>query len=106
MAVAKELLAETSNRSANALTLDRVILFGWYDQGTPTSDSGLDPLVITPQPVGREDYLGRTQGLFADLPLAVQVITISRLEYEETREVIGGTAYPAAKCGRVLNEDT
>jgi hypothetical protein len=31
--------------------------------------------------------------------LPVQVITISRQEYEETRDVIGGIAYPAAKYG-------
>jgi hypothetical protein len=38
------------------------------------------------------------------MPLPVQVITISRQEFEETQDVIGGIAYPAAKYGRVIYE--
>jgi hypothetical protein len=48
--------------------------------------------------------LARIQGLFRDAPLPVQVITMSEEEFEETRDVIGGIAYPAAKYGKVIYE--
>ena len=101
-----ELLAETRKRVADAFSPEPVILFGSHAEGRPTSDSDLDLLAVTARPVDGDEHRTRTQGLFRDLLPAVQVITISRLEYEETRDVIGGVAYPAAKCGRVFHEDT
>jgi predicted nucleotidyltransferase len=79
-----------------------VILFGSHAERRATADSDLDLLVVTERPLDREERLARTQGLFRDVPLTVQVITISRQEFEETQDVIGGIAYPAAKYGRVI----
>jgi len=36
------------------------------------------------------------RGSFDDVPIPVQVMTISKEEFEETRDVIGGIAYLAA----------
>ncbi|HID86273.1 MAG TPA: nucleotidyltransferase domain-containing protein [Anaerolineae bacterium] len=100
----EELLKEIRKRVVNAFAPERVILFGSYAESRPTADSDLDLLVVTERPVSREERLQRMQGLFRDMPLPIQVITISRQEFEETRDVIGGIAYPAAKYGRVIYE--
>jgi len=100
----EESLREIRKRVVDALPPERVILFGSHAEGRATVDSRLDLLVVTEQPVSRKERLERIQGLFRDMPLPVQVITISRQEFEETRDVIGGIAYPAAKYGRVIYE--
>ena len=100
----EELLAEIRTRIVDALAPERVILFGSYTEGGATADSDLDLLVVTTRPVSRKERLAWMESLFRDVPLPVQVITISRQEFDETRDVIGGIAYPAAKYGRVIYE--
>jgi hypothetical protein len=43
-----------------------------------------------PQHVIELRRLARLRGLFRDVPVPIQVITISRREFEETRDVVGG----------------
>jgi predicted nucleotidyltransferase len=100
----KELLGEIKKRIVDAFAPERVILFGSYAEGRATADSDLDLLVVTERPVDRKEQLARTQALFREMPLPVQVIIISRQEFEETQDVIGGIAYPASKYGRVIYE--
>jgi predicted nucleotidyltransferase len=99
-----ELLQEVTARVINALAPEQIILFGSYAEGRATSDSDLDLLVIIPKPLSQKERLAQTRGLFRDVPLPVQVITISRQTFEETRDVIGGIAYPASKYGKVIYE--
>jgi len=100
----EESLTEIKKRIVDAFAPERVILFGSYAERRASAESDLDLLVVTERPLDREERLARTQGLFRDMPLPVQVITISRQKFEETRDVIGGIAYPAAKYGRVIYE--
>ena len=100
------LLPEIVRRLERALSPERVILFGSYTEGRPTPDSDLDVLVITRKRLGWRERHSRTRGLFRDMPLPVQVVAISLDEFERTRDVIGGIAYPAAKYGRVVYERT
>jgi predicted nucleotidyltransferase len=100
----EELLREIRGRIVRALAPERVILFGSYARNRATRDSDLDLLVVTDQPINREVQGTRIRGLFRDIPLPVQVITITRQEFEETQDVIGGIAYPAAKYGSVIYE--
>ena len=101
-AVTDELLRNVTRRIVDALAPEQVILFGSYAEGRATADSDLDLLVVTERPVSRKERWLRTQSLFRDMPLPIQVITISRQEFEETRDVIGGIAYPAARYGRII----
>jgi len=97
-----ELLHEIRRRIVRALAPEQVILFGSYAQDRAMVDSDLDLLVVTEQPMNRKELQTRIGNLFHDMPLPVQVITISRLEFEETRDVIGGIAYPADRYGSVI----
>ncbi|MGA9348570.1 MAG: nucleotidyltransferase domain-containing protein [Anaerolineae bacterium] len=100
----EELLGELRKRIVDTFAPERVILFGSYAERRATADSDLDLLVVTERPLSRKERLEQTRGLFRDTPLPIQVITISRQEFEETRDVIGGIAYPAAKYGKVIYE--
>ncbi|MBL7162461.1 MAG: nucleotidyltransferase domain-containing protein [Anaerolineales bacterium] len=100
-----ESLQDVTRRIVDALMPEQVILFGSYAEGRATKDSDLDLLVVTSHPVSHGERQACTQGLFRDMLLPVQIITISRQEFEETRDVIGGIAYPAAKYGRVIYEE-
>ena len=100
------LLREIRKRIVDAFSPERAILFGSYAERRATDDSDLDLLVVTKRSLSRKERLARMQDLFRDIPLPVQVITISRQEFEETRDVIGGIAYPAAKYGRVIYEES
>jgi predicted nucleotidyltransferase len=102
--VTDKLLEEIVDRVVQALAPEQVILFGSYAEGRATAESDLDLLVVTERPMNRKERLTRMEGLFRDMPLPVQIITISRQEFEETRDVIGGIAYPAAKYGKVIYE--
>ena len=105
-ATMEALLPEIVRRLERALSPQRVILFGSYAEGRPNPDSDFDLLVITRKRLGWRERRSRTRGLFRDMPLPIQVVTISLDEFERTRDVIGGIAYPAAKYGRVVYERT
>jgi predicted nucleotidyltransferase len=102
--VTDELLKDIAGRIADALAPEQIILFGSYAEGRATADSDLDLLVVTKRSLSREEQLMQVQDLFQDMLLPVQVITISQQVFEETRDVIGGIAYPASKYGRVIYE--
>jgi predicted nucleotidyltransferase len=83
---------------------DRIILFGSAAAGEMTADSDLDLLVIEAEvPNAREESL-RLRMALEDVPWPVDVIVMSRQRFEETKDVIGGIAYPAHKYGRILYE--
>lgn len=103
-AVTSEILERVLDRLVQAFNPEGIILYGSYAEGLATRDSDLDFLVITSQPITWRDEQERLRGSFDDFPIPVQVMTISKEEFEETRDVIGGIAYPAAKYGKVIYE--
>ena len=100
----EELLAEISARILRAFSPTRVILFGSYAEGRATADSDIDLLVVTEQTAKPRELLAQTRHLFCDMPLPVQVVTISLRDFQETQDVIGGIAYPATRYGSFIYE--
>jgi len=81
-----------------------VILFGSAATGTMTRDSDIDLLVLEEDVQdGREEAL-RIREALSDLPSAFDVIVMRTERFEETRNVIGGIAWPAAHHGKVIYE--
>lgn len=84
---------------------ERLFLFGSRitDRGDFKSD--VDLLIVVPDPVGdrqqRQNELRRM--LAGDRPL-VDPWIMGRLEFEETRDVVGGLAYPATHEGLLVYE--
>ena len=82
----------------------KVILFGSYASGTPTADSDLDLLIVMPNPPGRDQTYQVKSELQTRLPLPLQIIFMREETFEETRDVVGGLAYPASHSGKILYE--
>lgn len=82
----------------------RIILYGSRAQGRATSDSDFDLLVVEADPVAPREESRALRRVLEDLPVSVDVWVMGEQEFEETKNVIGGLAYPAHKYGIVLNE--
>ena len=82
---------------------DLIYLFGSRARDDFDPDSDLDLFIVVPDPVGnrrrRENELRR---LFPGSSLAVDPWIMGRLEFEETRNIVGGLAYPATHEGRLV----
>ncbi len=83
---------------------DWVILFGSAATGEMTADSDLDLLVVESQVSNTRQESIRLRAALEDVPYPVDVIVMSRQWFDDTKDVIGGIAYPAHKYGRVLYE--
>lgn len=83
----------------------RIILYGSRARGTASLESDFDVLVVETDPVFKWDEMRRLRQVMRDLPHPVDVWVMGEREFEETKNVIGGLAYPAYKYGIVLYED-
>jgi predicted nucleotidyltransferase len=83
---------------------ETIILFGSYADGRADFDSDIDILALTDRRFSPVEQYELQRRLFADFPFAVQLILMTAREFEETKNVIGGIAYPAAKYGKIIYE--
>lgn len=104
MTIPDETLRHIVAQIVHAASPDRVILFGSAATGNMTVDSDIDLLVIESQVSNTRQEGIRLRAVLGDVPLPIDVIVMSRERFEETKNVIGGIAYPAHKYGRVLYE--
>ena len=104
MTVDETLLDEVVRRVLTVARPERIILFGSAATGQMTEDSDLDLLVVEPEPAATRDRRGRIRRALGDVRYPVDVIVLSSARFEETKNLIGGIAYPARKYGRVLYE--
>ena len=104
MAISDELIQEILKRVLSATRPDRVILFGSAARGRMTRDSDIDLLVLAPAPGDTREEGLRIREKLRGLGFGFDVIVMQTDEFEESKEVIGGLAYPANKHGRVIYE--
>ena len=104
MIVDEELLEHVVDQIVELAHPDCVILFGSAASGNMTTDSDLDVLMVEPQVANTRQESIRLRAALEDVPLPIDVIVMSRERFEETKNVIGGIAYPAHKYGGVLYE--
>lgn len=102
--VDESLLQEIVSRIVAVARPSRVILFGSLATGTATLDSDVDLLVVEDGVRNTRERALQIRGALAGLGLPVDVIVIRTERFEETKEVIGGIAYPAHRYGRVIYE--
>lgn len=104
MTVSEDILQSIVGQIVQIAQPDRVILFGSAARGNMTADSDLDLLVVESQVSNTRQESVRIRAALENVPLPIDVIVMSRQRFEETKNVIGGIAYPAHKYGRVLYE--
>ncbi len=104
MGVDETLLNEVVRRVLTVARPDRIILFGSAATGQMTKDSDLDLLVVEPEPANTRDRSVSIRRALGDVQYPVDVIVMSSERFEETKDLVGGIAYPARKYGRVIYE--
>jgi predicted nucleotidyltransferase len=104
MTIDEETLGHVVGQIVQLAHPDCVILFGSAATGEMTADSDLDLLVIEPQVSNARQESLRLRTALKNVPWPVDVIVMSRQRFEETKDVIGGLAYPAHKYGKTLYE--
>lgn len=83
---------------------ERVILFGSASKGQVCPDSDVDLLIIEKNVVNPREETLRIRKALTEIEMPVDVIVMASDRFEETRNVIGGIAYPANKYGKVIYE--
>jgi len=83
---------------------ERVILFGSAATGAMSPDSDLDFLVIEKSVENSRERTIKIRGALEKFDVPIDVIVMASERFEETKNVIGGIAYPANKYGRVIYE--
>jgi predicted nucleotidyltransferase len=83
---------------------EKVILFGSYAYGQPTVDSDIDLLVVMDTPPDPEVAWKSLRDIRRTSEICLQILFMSSHEFEETKNVVGGIAYPAHHWGKVLYE--
>jgi len=100
----QQLLMQVVNRLTTWSSPARVIVFGSVATGMATADSDLDLLVVIDGVTDTRGESVRLREVLGDVGMPVDVIVMSTARFEETKDVIGGIAYPAHKYGRVIYE--
>lgn len=97
-AVKERILAAGENR------IRRVVLYGSRARGTYRPDSDLDLLVVEKDPVSKLQERQRLHQAIGNFSIPIDIRVMGETEFEETKNIVGGIAYPAHKEGRLLYE--
>jgi predicted nucleotidyltransferase len=82
----------------------RVIVFGSVAAGGATADSDIDLLVVLDEVDDARLESVRLRRALRGVGVPVDVIVMRSDHFEETKNIVGGIAYPANKYGRVIYE--
>ena len=104
VALGQEIVDEIVRRVCSATNPRQIILFGSAATGAMTADSDIDLLVIEDAPGDVREASVRIRSSLRGLGHSFDIIVMSRERFEETKDVIGGIAYPANKNGKVIYE--
>ena len=104
MGIDENTVREIVKRVVRASRPDRIILFGSAATGHMTHDSDIDLLVLQRPPVDPHEERVRIRQVLRGLGLSFDIIVMATDRFEESKEVIGGIAYPANKYGKTIYE--
>ena len=104
MGLNEKVIAEIIRRILSITQPERIILFGSAASGRMTRDSDIDLLIVETHPDNPRDESVRLRQALRGLGLPIDVIVMSSERFQETKEIIGGIAYPANKYGKVIYE--
>ncbi len=102
MGVDQPLISEIVRRILAVARPDRIILFGSAATGNMTPDSDIDLLVVEPELPDRSAEYVRIRRALRGMGYPFDVILITTKWFEDTKNIIGGIAYPANKYGKVV----
>ncbi len=104
MAVDKHAIQQIVLEILEVAHRERVILFGSAATGTMTSDSDVDLPVIEKHVSNPREQTLKLRNALRSFRMPMDVIVMAYERFEETKNVVGGIAYPANKYGEVIHE--
>lgn len=105
MGISETLVSEIVKRILDVARPQRIILFGSAATGQMTKDSDIDLLVLESAPGDTRKESVRIHQAVGGLGYPFDIIVMAVERFEESKEVIGGIAYPANKYGKVIYEE-
>ena len=103
-AIDEVLIQEIVQRIVRVAQPRRIILFGSAATGRMTTDSDIDLLVIEDRPGHPRRESVRLRDSLRGMGVPFDVVVMSTDRFEETKDLIGGIAFPAGKYGKVIYE--
>lgn len=104
MGVDEQTIEEIVRRILSVARPDKIILFGSAATGRMTRDSDIDLLIVEPAPGDQRKESIRLHRELGGLGFPFDVVVMATERFEESKQVIGGIAYPANKYGKVIYE--
>lgn len=104
MDIDQQLVDEIVRRILAVTHPDKIILFGSAVTGNMTQDSDIDLLIVKKTLGDRSKEYVRIRRAVGDVGYPVDILFITTDWYEDSKNVIGGIAYPAHKHGKVIYE--
>jgi predicted nucleotidyltransferase len=104
MGIDESLAQEIVRRILSVSHPDKIILFGSAAAGTMTEESDIDLLVVEPDPRDQREMYVRIRGALRGMGHPFDIVLIATRWFEQSKNVIGGIAYPAEKHGKVIYE--
>jgi len=98
------LVLEIVRRVLRVARPQRMILLGSAAAGAMTADSDIDLLVVETAPDDTRRESVRIREALRGLGFPFDVIVMAAERFEETKDIVGGIAFPADKYGRVIYE--
>lgn len=101
-AIRPELVEEIVRRICATTRPDRIILFGSATTGTMTPDSDIDLLILEERPADVRAKSVAIRAALRGLGYPFDVIVMATDRFEESKDVVGGLAYPVHRSGQVI----
>ena len=104
MITAQEAIDTAVQRLVTAANPKKVILFGSFAEGTATSESDVDLLVIEHAIASKRTEMVRLRKAIGSIGLPVDVLVVSESEVSDWGHLPGTAMYWALKKGKILYE--
>jgi len=105
MGISETLVSEIVKRVLDVAQPQRIILFGSAASGQMTRDSDIDLLVLESAPRDPRGESISIRRAVRGLGYPFDIFVMATERFEESKDVVGGIAYPANKYGKAIYEE-
>jgi len=102
MGISKKIIEEIIRQVRKIADPDRIILFGSAATGSMTKGSDIDLLILEADPSNSREESAKIHLFLSGVGYPVDAIVMKTEWFEQSKNVIGGLAYPANKYGKVI----
>ncbi|MFO7905820.1 MAG: nucleotidyltransferase domain-containing protein [Planctomycetota bacterium] len=102
MTLDESVIQKIVDRVLSVTRPDKIILFGSAATDQMTRDSDIDLLIVEPDTSDQREQYVRVRRALDDIRYPFDILFINTQWFEQSKDVIGGIAYPAHKYGKVI----